>query len=273
MKFNPMIKWFVVISSSFLLTGCLSIFSSDTEKDKEEKDSAPTGVVDWGRVKEVTPKPEPRSRYGNPKYYDQSGKRYYLLPTSENYSKKGKASWYGTKFHGRRTSSGETYDMFKMTAAHKTLPIPCYAKVTNLDNGKHVIVKINDRGPFKSGRIIDLSYAAAHKLDMAKAGIANVKVETISFNKGSSKNTSTKSPSTKKRFVQVGAYSSLANARNLAKVLDKEIRLPVKVSSVKRGGKKLYRVRVGPIPSESVAKELVRTLDIKELGKPKIVYQ
>lgn len=270
MKFNPMIKLFIVISCSLLLSSCLSVFSID---DKEEKDSAPIGVVDWGRVKEVTPKPEPRSRYGNPQYYDQDGKRYYILASSDNYSKKGKASWYGTKFHGRRTSSGEPYDMFKMTAAHKTLPIPCYAKVINLDNGKQVIVKINDRGPFKNGRIIDLSYAAAHKLDMAKAGIANVKVETISFNKQTSKNSDSEKHSIKKRFVQVGAYSSRSTARNLARVLDKEIRLPVKVSSIRLKGKKLYRVRIGPVPSESVAKELVRTLDIKELGKPKIVYQ
>ena len=258
---------------TILLAGCVSVF--------EEKDAAPVGGIDWARVKPVTPKPEPRSRYGNPTSYEQNGITYTLLASADEYRKKGVASWYGTKFHGRRTSSGETYDMFKMTAAHKTLPIPVYAKVRNLDNGKEIVVKINDRGPFAKNRIIDLSYAAAHELGMAEAGTANVEVETISFRE--SRTVRPTQPVTvadsqvdalnKKRYVQVGAYSNHKTAQKLAKVLDREIRLPVKITSVWRNQKKLYRVRIGPIPDQQTANELVATLDIKELGKPKIVYQ
>lgn len=257
-------RWLLLTSLILALSGCSSMIP-------EEQDAAPAGGIEWARVKTVTPKPEPRSRYGNPSSYEQDGRRYYVLASAENYKKKGVASWYGTKFHGRRTSSGETYDMFKMTAAHKTLPLPTYAKVTNLDNGKQIVVKINDRGPFRKNRIIDLSYAAAHKLDMAQAGTANVEVETISFNQRNA--TLEENGEKSNRYVQVGAYSNHQTAQKLAKVLDREIRLPVKITSIWRNGKKLYRVRIGPIADAKVAEELVSTLDIKELGKPKIVYQ
>ncbi|TQV85442.1 septal ring lytic transglycosylase RlpA family protein [Aliikangiella coralliicola] len=248
---------------SLLLAGCAVL--------PEEKDSAPKVKYDWAKLEQVTPKYEPKSRYGNPSSYEQDGKTYYVLASADNYKQRGIASWYGTKFHGRRTSSGESYDMFKMTAAHKTLPIPVYAKVTNLENGKQITVKINDRGPFKKGRIIDLSYAAAHKLGMAQKGTARVEVETITFSNNNIASTS--DIGNKKRYVQVGAYSVYKTAQKLAKVLDREIRLPVKITTVKRGGSKLYRVRIGPVPSEELAQELVDTLDIKELGKPKVVYE
>ena len=127
----------------------------------------------------VIPKVEKYSKYGNPKSYKVFGKIYYTKRTHIGYSEEGIASWYGKKFHGRLTSSRETYDMNKLTAAHKSLPIPCYARVTNLSNNKSVVVKINDRGPFKNGRIIDLSYAAAKKLDIVLKGTAKVHVETI----------------------------------------------------------------------------------------------
>lgn len=245
----------------------------------EEQDSAPPGGFQWAKVKSVTPKYEPISRYGNPSSYEQSGKTYTVLASAKGYKQRGVASWYGTKFHNRRTSSGETYDMFKMTAAHKTLPLPTYAKVTNLDNGKQIIVKINDRGPFAKGRIIDLSYAAAHKLDMAQQGTARVEVEALYFSGKDRQSSpdyyaaSNDLPGNKKRYVQVGAYSNHKTAQKLAKVLDREIRLPVKITSIKRNGKKLYRVRIGPVPNEMVAQDLVNTLDIDELGKPKIVYE
>ena len=128
---------------------------------------------------EVIPKLEKYSKYGNPKSYKVFGKRYYTKRTHIGYSEEGIASWYGKKFHGRLTSSRETYDMNKLTAAHKSLPIPCYARVTNLSNNKSVVVRINDRGPFKKGRIIDLSYAAAKKLGIVLKGTAKVHVETI----------------------------------------------------------------------------------------------
>lgn len=122
---------------------------------------------------------EPRSDRGNPPFYDVLGKRYYVLKTSKGYRATGVASWYGRDFHGLATSSGEPYNMHAMTAAHTTLPIPTWVEVTNLDNGKHVVVKVNDRGPFVDNRLIDLSYAAAQALDMVRNGTARVEVRAL----------------------------------------------------------------------------------------------
>jgi len=128
---------------------------------------------------EVVPMTEPKSRYGNPAYYDVFGKRYYVLSSSADYVERGVASWYGPGFHQVRTSSGEIYDMYGMTAAHKTLPLPAYVRVTNLQNGRSVVVRVNDRGPFVGNRIIDLSYTAAAKLDMLQSGTAMVEVRSL----------------------------------------------------------------------------------------------
>jgi len=142
-------------------------------------DAGPDSPPDLSAVRDAVPREEPRARYGNPASYEVFGETYHVKETAEGYEEEGRASWYGTKFHGRRTSSGETYDMYAMTAAHRTLPLPAYAEVTNLDNGKRVVVRINDRGPFVDNRIIDLSYAAAYRLDMVDAGTAPVRVRTI----------------------------------------------------------------------------------------------
>jgi rare lipoprotein A len=128
---------------------------------------------------DAVPVAEPRSRYGNPKTYEVMGERYFVLNSAAGYKESGRASWYGTKFHGKRTSSGEAYDMYQMTAAHKTLPLPTYVRVTRKSNGHSVIVRVNDRGPFHTGRIIDLSYAAAARLDLLKEGSAEVTVEAV----------------------------------------------------------------------------------------------
>jgi len=146
--------------------------------------TAPTTVLpsnppDVGQIPDAVPRFEPRSPYGNPPFYMVAGRRYAVLPTSTGYVERGVASWYGTEFHGLRTSTGEPYDMFAMTAAHKTLPLPCYARVTNLANGRSAVVRINDRGPFVDNRIIDLSYSAARKLDMIRNGTAFVQVEVL----------------------------------------------------------------------------------------------
>ncbi len=130
-------------------------------------------------IPDAVPRVEPRSARGNPVAYEVFGKRYFILATADGYRERGVASWYGPTFHARPTSSGEPYDMYAMTAAHKTLPIPAYVRVTNLSNGRSVVVRVNDRGPFVDNRIIDLSYTAAHKLDMTRAGTAFVEVEVI----------------------------------------------------------------------------------------------
>jgi rare lipoprotein A len=136
-------------------------------------------AADAANIPDAIPRAEPRSASGNPPFYDVAGHRYVVLPTAVGYVERGVASWYGTEFHGLRTSTGERYDMFAMTAAHKTLPLPCYARITNLSNGRSVVVRINDRGPFVANRIIDLSYTAAAKLDMIRNGTAFVEVEAL----------------------------------------------------------------------------------------------
>jgi rare lipoprotein A len=161
-----------IIIISLIFTGCTVIKKDNVKNYKENYTS-----------KKVIPKIEKYSKYGNPKTYKVFGVKYKTLQTHVGYSEKGIASWYGKKFHGKLTSTREVYNMYNITAAHKSLPIPCYAKVTNLSNNKSLIVRINDRGPFKKGRIIDLSYAAAKKLDFIKQGTARVLVEAIDVKK------------------------------------------------------------------------------------------
>ena len=142
-------------------------------------DGPPPRDVDVSNLPDAVPKVELIRKAGNKSPYTVFGKTYQVLPSNKGYRERGVASWYGKKFHGRKTSNGETYDMYTMTAAHKSLTIPSYVEVTNLDNGRTVIVRVNDRGPFHGGRIIDLSYAAAKKLDYSAKGVANVEVVAI----------------------------------------------------------------------------------------------
>ena len=136
-------------------------------------------MVDISGIEDAVPRNEPVSRYGNPASYVVYGKRYYTMPSSKGHRERGIASWYGTKFHGQRTSSGETYDMYKMTAAHKTLPLPSYVEVRNLRNNRTIVVKVNDRGPFVHDRIIDLSYVAAAKLGIQEDGTGLVEIRAL----------------------------------------------------------------------------------------------
>jgi rare lipoprotein A len=177
-----------LLLASLVVTACTSEPFRESTGAKPEDVSAPAKdgppaqaeiPADIASVPEAVPKAEPHSATGNPESYVALGQRYEVMQEPAGFKQRGYASWYGKKFHGKRTSSGERYDMFKMTAAHKTLPIPCYARVTNLENGKSVIVRINDRGPFHSGRIIDLSYAAAVRLDMLAHGEVPVQLEVI----------------------------------------------------------------------------------------------
>lgn len=162
----------LTLLSGLLLGGCAGI-------DREPPDGGPDRPVDLSQVRDAVPRVEARSRYGNPASYVVHGRRYEVWESAEDHRELGTASWYGSKFHGRRTSSGEPYDMYAMTAAHKTLPLPTYAKVTNVENGRSVVVRVNDRGPFHGRRIIDLSYTAAAKLGVVKKGTAKVEVRAI----------------------------------------------------------------------------------------------
>lgn len=178
-----------------------------------DKDYAPTSSeipADVANTPDAVPKDEPRSKYGNPPSYEALGERYQVMTeTPRGFRETGKASWYGKKFHGRRTANGEKYDMFAMTAAHKTLPLPSYARVTNTANGRSVVVKINDRGPFHPGRIVDLSYAAAAKIDLLHHGSADVVLEVLTAEQGSQ---SVESNEGRPRYLEVGRFEDPIDA-------------------------------------------------------------
>ena len=232
---------------------------------------------DVSHIPDARPRYEPRSKYGNPDSYVVNGKRYYVMKSSSGYVEQGVASWYGNKFHGRRTSSGETYDMYAMTAAHKSLPLPTYARVTNLQNGRSVVVKVNDRGPFLHNRIIDLSYAAAEKLDIVNKGTGFVEVRALDPGKPEPARTvpvttpvkSTPNPAATttsgrgKIYIQVGAFSEHANAENFRSQFPSDLG-NVFIHEGWSNQRRLYRVRVGPIASVEQADELADV--IEELG-------
>ncbi|HWL62154.1 MAG TPA: septal ring lytic transglycosylase RlpA family protein [Steroidobacteraceae bacterium] len=202
----------------------------------------PPTPAELAAIPDAVPRHEPRSARGNPASYEVFGKRYHVLATAEGYKERGVASWYGPDFHTRATSSGEPYDMFAMTAAHKTLPIPAYARVTNLANGRSVVVRINDRGPFVANRIIDLSYTAAHKLDMWRAGTAFVEVEVITPESPAGR-APVAAPG--RIYLQTGAFGVEQNAQALAgRLRDAGI---ANVGVVAGQGSALHRVRIGPI--------------------------
>jgi rare lipoprotein A len=204
------------------------------------------------------PRAEPRSAHGNPPFYDVLGQRYNVLPSAEGYLERGVASWYGPNFHGSNTSSGEQYDMYGMTAAHKTLPLPTYARVTNLSNGRSVIVRINDRGPFVANRLIDLSYTAAAKLDMIQGGTALVEVRALTPGVPDELTRSTEVP-TPALYVQAGAYADPQNAqRTLARLQAAGLSDASVVSPPE--GSRLYRVRLGPVHSVAQFDELATRL-------------
>jgi rare lipoprotein A len=222
-----------LLSLPILLTAC----------SENMQDSAPSlSMIKSMKISPAIPVSLPKSRYGNPTSYVVNNKRYFVLKTAKDYSKIGIASWYGTKFHGRLTSSREPYDMMAMTAASPELPIPCFAKVTNLENNRSVIVKVNDRGPFAKGRIIDLSYAAAKELDFTKQGTTRVKVTTID---------TAPTPKVKNSKLiasidlQVGVFRNFYNAKKMQERAQSIVKYPV---SIERDySKGLYRVKIGPI--------------------------
>lgn len=160
---------------SFCLSGCTLM----SRHYGATYDSAPDFNLDVSRIPDAVPRNEFKPRFCNPSSYNVRGRTYHVLRSSKNYCERGTASWYGMRFYKGKTSSGEPYNMLAMTAAHRSLPIPSYVRVTNLKNCRQVIVKINDRGPFKPGRIIDLSYAAATKLGITKSGVGHVEVTTV----------------------------------------------------------------------------------------------
>ncbi|MFC1772233.1 septal ring lytic transglycosylase RlpA family protein [Pseudomonadota bacterium] len=253
----------------------------------QAQDAAPAQHIDVSSVKDAIPRVEPYSRYGNPPSYVVLGKRYHTLDSSDNYRERGIASWYGTKFHGHRTSSGESYDMYKMSAAHKSLPLPTYARVTNLGNGKSVVVKINDRGPFHENRLIDLSYAAASRLDILGKGTGLVEIEAIDPQKyspparnlavaASQPKVANPSSSGDKQtnpslYLQLGAFLSRSNAERLQARLSKTVPGQLQITEAISNQQPVYRVRVGPLASVETADQLTKILATHGIESPRVV--
>ena len=221
----------------------------------QQHDSAPTEYVDTSHVQDAVPKEPDVPLKFTP--YTLNGVRYQPLATATGYKAKGTASWYGTKFHGKRTANGEIYDMYKMTAAHKTLPLPSYVRVTSLDNGASVVLRVNDRGPFHGDRLIDLSYVAAQKLGYADTGLANVQIEGIdpkAFSRSPSHKTDEELV-----YLQLGALKNQHNAQLLRRSVFNKIGIQAEVVTGKET-EPLYRVRIGPVESPEHLSQLLDQL-------------
>ncbi len=258
----------IALLITVLFTGCSSQVTRDSG------DTAPTGPIDISRIPDAVPRDEPLSRYGNPVSYAVSGHRYYTLTSRNGYVERGIASWYGTKFHGRRTSSGEAYNLYSMTAAHKTLPLPTYAKVTNLQNGRSIIVKINDRGPFHPNRIIDLSYVAAAKLGILGHGTGLVEVEAINPSAPQKPLLATRKPAARQTaslFLQVGAFKSRDNAKRLSSKLQNAKVGDIHIMEASNASGTLYRVRIGPLDSVDEADRISSNLVSRGYTKTQVV--
>jgi len=213
---------------------------------------APGVPVDVASIPTVVPRNEPTSRYGNPPSYVVHGRRYHVLDSSAGYVATGMASWYGRKFHGRRTASGEPFNMYAMTAAHRTLPLPSYVLVTNQRTGQQAVVKVNDRGPFVADRLIDLSYSAAAKLGILERGTEEVEVRALAAGEPVPDAARRAAPPAGDSvYVQLGAFQNRANAELLrARISGADVRSAAVSLGEGAGGQRVYRVRVGPLDSE-----------------------
>lgn len=272
-------KYGLLLIAVVCLTACQS-----QSRYAQHTDSAPTFIYDEPDYTDATPQYEPYREW-NSRPYEVLGKRYFPLQTGKGFEQVGLASWYGQKFHGHLTSNGETYDMFAMTAAHKTLPLPSFVRVTNLSNNKSVIVRVNDRGPFHSNRIIDLSYAAAKKLDYQQHGTAKVKLEVIHFDENNyvtvgkrptvtyaeyaglvpvspppeDESTITASSDV---YIQVAAVSDAERAKSVSTVLSTLYQVPAQMPLINN----IYKLRLGPLTDRFKVKMLLD--DLKQNGYP-----
>ena len=289
MTWQPFRSWrtWALILVALILGACAGSGRDDggSSRYSSRHDGAPTAPPDVMAIPDAVPRHEPRSRYGNPSSYVVFGKRYHVMPTSTGYVERGIASWYGTKFHGHRTSSGETYDMYAMTAAHKSLPLPTYARVTNLRNGRSVVVKINDRGPFHDNRVIDLSYAAAAKLGILSEGTGLVEVRSIQPGtaprpveqgprviEARATTAPARQPAARPSlYLQVGAFVNRANAEQLTSKL-RQVPLPdIHISPGVSDQRPLYRVRIGPLASVAEADRVAVKLGSYGIANPHVV--
>lgn len=267
----PRSSYYSLLALILVLAGC----SSTSSRYSHQHDSAPEQDIDVSQIPDAVPRNEPHSQYGNPASYVVQGQRYYVMNEAQGYVERGIASWYGRKFHGHRTSSGEPYNMYAMTAAHTRLPLPSYVQVTNLQNHRTVVVRVNDRGPFHPNRIIDLSYAAAKKLGITAKGTGMVEVRAIGpeQNLTVAKNTSREQSLADAEFqlyLQVGAFVSRSNAERLEQQLrTRYTKLPVNAGY--NAENNVYRVRIGPLASVAEADRLAEALSRDGFATPHIV--
>lgn len=246
-----------------------------------EQDKAPGRKVDVSRIANVIPTALDRGSAGNPRSYEIFGKTYEVMRSEEGYAETGTASWYGEKFHGHKTSNGEIFDMYAFSAAHKSLPIPSFLQVTNLDNDQSLVVRVNDRGPFHGDRLIDLSYAAALKLGYADRGTARVAVRSIvvdglesADNRAQLKFPIIRSRSLAKKYLQVGAFASMESAQKRAGEVARVISRSPTISSIKTAtGQVLHRVRIGPLFDNFEATEVSDRVVAADLGTPYIITE
>lgn len=229
----------------------------------------PAPVVDAGSSARLPSGP------GNPPFYEVMGQRYHVRPDNHDYSEQGVASWYGRKFHGRQTSNGEIYDMYAMTAAHKTLPLPTNARVTNLATGKSIVVRINDRGPFVKDRLIDLSFGAARELGFVEAGTAMVEVVALGADglPAVAANTESNSASQTLMYAQVGAFSEQGNAERLRRQLEQNGISKVLIHRSTSSATAPYRVRIGPVADAREFDSVAATIGRMQLGEPRLVVE
>ena len=258
---------------------------------RDRDDSVPP-PIDVSGLPEPVPRVEPRALYGNKSPYTVLGRTYTVLPDARGYVERGLASFYGTKFHGYKTSTLEDYDMYKFTAASRVLPLPSYARVTNLENGKSVIVRVNDRGPFHEDRLIDLSYAAAVKIGIWPRGTGRVEVRAIdpehpertvaapplAARSGGAAAPAVGAPvapgpasaGAGPVFLQVGAFADAGNAERMAERLRAARLAPVQVLATDVAGRRVNRVRIGPLEDPARAEEISARIAALGLPRPQL---
>ena len=271
----------VLLLSLLVLQGC-SLLRRGPEATPKPPAGVPKPPRDLASIPDAVPRAEPRSRYGNPETYEVFGKKYRVMKSARGHVERGLASWYGPGFHAERTSSGEPYDMYSMTAAHKTLPIPSYVRVTHLGNGRSIVVRVNDRGPFVGNRIIDLSYTAAYKLGMIGTGTAPVEIRVLQPGDASSGRATAATPvapppaptpaatpaqavdtpslGISSRFLQTGSFGSRSNAEAMTRRLAQSGIRNAVIREARIGERVVYRVQVGPLDNAVEADDMVERL-------------
>jgi len=262
------------------VVGVLALMSAcATNRGGYYQDDGPhSRPKDVSAVPDAVPRDEPLSARGN-RAYKVFGVSYRPLTSATGYRERGIASWYGKKFHGRLTSSGEPYDMYAMTAAHKTLPLPSYARIRNLNNGRTVIVRINDRGPFLHNRLVDLSYAAAYRLGIVGTGTGIVEVEGLTGHETPPARiarqpelmASAHAAERPRLYLQVGAFSARNNAERLRDRMIKNGLQPVQIQEGQSGGSSIFRVRLGPIGDVDASDRLAARVREQGIANPVIV--